>query len=264
MIKNITLFLLSLFVQTNFMSHALAKDLPAPKQLISILGQPQLVRVREPHLSSLNKAVYIDYLGYPIEKVLHRLQLQYVEPSQREKYYIEFVCADGYISRIPAEKFHQFHAFLVFDRHDKKIFSVPNLAQKQADIALGPYYLVWDNKDSAELQKLGTYHWPYQVLAIAVKGYQGDIKHARLANDYCLTCHQLNGDGGKVYPINLAQIGMRYPKNKFVQWVLNPAAIKPNSPMPALNPLLPDAEREQIAQQLYQYFNQITLQNPSL
>jgi mono/diheme cytochrome c family protein len=239
-----------------------AQTLPSPQQLSKQLGNGQAVRVIEPHMSSTKLAVNIVYLGYPIEKVLSSLQLkpaltQHKHANQLARYYIEFVCQDGYISRIPAEKFLQYQAYLVTAKQDGSDFKVNVHEQHQQDIVLGPYYLVWDNLTSKALQQLGSYHWPYQVIAINIKPYQGNIAQAKLANDYCLTCHQLNGDGGKVLAINLAQIGKQFSQQQFIDFILNPSRNKPNSPMPALNPRLTEAQRQQIATSLYQFFNSI-------
>ncbi len=262
MLKKITILFACLLLQTLSISLLAAQQLPPPQQLIKQLGEPKPIKVREPHLSSPSHAVFVDYMGYPIQQIMQHMALENLAQSQQADYYIEFVCADGYVSRIPADKFRQYTAYLVMGRQDKQSFKVKNPTQAKSDIMLGPYYLVWDNKHSAELQKLGAYHWPYQVEAIAIKAYHGEMKPAKLANDYCLTCHQINGDGGKVYPINLAQIGYRYSEQAFMQWVLNPNQVKPKTHMPALNPLLPEAEREEIARSLYRYFNQIPINNP--
>lgn len=269
-----------------------AEPLPSPQQLKLKLGIAQAITVIEPHLLALENpssqprhqaknskasesmlnAAQVVYLGYPIQQVFAALGLQPAVPAKSDlampenaqraavakqlaHYYVEFVCQDGYISRIPSDKFLHYQAYLVMAKQDGSAFKVDVHAQQQQDIALGPYYLVWDNLRSKPLQQLGSYHWPYQVTAIHIKPYQGAIAQAKLANDYCLTCHQLNGDGGRVLPINLAQIGQRYSQQQFIQLVLNPAASKPNSNMPALNPQLSQAQRQRIAEQLYQFFN---------
>lgn len=233
-----------------------AETLPSPKELQQQLGAPTVIQVIEPHMSRPGKPVMINYVGYPIQQVMRFLHLNQAAMYSASNW-IEFACTDGYVSRIPADKFKQHQAYLVVARQDQQAFQVDNLDQQQQRISLGPYYLVWDNTHSLALQKLGAYHWPYQVQSIASGAYVGNLKQAKLANDYCLTCHQLNGQGGKVLPINLAQIGQRYSQQAFIELVLHPNKSKPSSTMPPLNPLLADAQREKIAKSLYIYFNQI-------
>jgi hypothetical protein len=48
-------------------------------------------------------------------------------------------------------------------------------------------------------------------------------------------------------------------KSDFVKWVLEPSAMKPGATMPALSPLLPEAERRAIAESIYKFLSQVPL-----
>lgn len=246
----------------------LAAPLPQPAVLKSRLGPIQTIHVIEPNLSTPQHAVHVRYLGYPIAQVLNTLDLPVVLPLSANpevrtpkeqawaRYFIEFTCSDGYVSRIPVGQFFRYQAYLVMAKQDGSAFQLSQ-ASAQQNIALGPYYLVWDNLHSAALQKNAATYWPYQVTAIQIKPYQGPLQAAQLANQYCLSCHQVNGDGGAIHPMNLAGIGQAWSEQSFVKFVLNPQQFHPNSPMPALNPNLDAAQRHKIATTLYQYFNNI-------
>ena len=49
-----------------------------------------------------------------------------------------------------------------------------NLQQRQKDVPLGPYYLVWDNIRDPELVADGGTYLPYQIVDV-------EVSHARFA-----------------------------------------------------------------------------------
>jgi hypothetical protein len=235
-------------------SHLEAQNLPPANELTQQLGDPQPIKVYEPSWLNEGKKVEVIYLGYPISKVIDYLML-----NNQFHDSLEFVCQDGYVSRIPVQAFKKHQAYLVFERADNAPFVINHHTQQQPSIPLSPYYLVWDNRHSKVLQKRGAYHWPYQVIAINEMENHKDTPSSKLAKEYCLSCHQLNGRGGELLPINLAQIGKRLSEEAFMEQVLHPLKLNPESKMPPLNPQLASAERVRIARALYRYFNQIEI-----
>jgi mono/diheme cytochrome c family protein len=243
-----------------------AEPLPAPAELQQLLKTPpQVVTVIEPHLSVAGSApVQRHYLGYPAAQVLRQLLGADWHLPQQE---IEFRALDGFVARIPTERFATYRAHLVFAQADAKApFSVDNKAQGEKDVALGPYYLVWDNIAAPELLADGGAQWPYQVAQISLRpaGSAAFLlppgmsakqwgEHAALAQKFCLSCHQINGFGGDKMPLNLAVRAKLLDERTWRQWLLNPQALKPGTAMPALPETMALAEREALAAKLHSY-----------
>jgi len=236
---------------------------PAAELQRALAGPPQDISVVEPHLSVAGAQVRRSYRGYPAERVL-RLLLgpDWDQQAQRE---IEFKALDGFIARVPVQRFLRHRAYLVFARSDGQAFSVDNLAQQQKDVALGPYYLVWDNIGRPALLAEGGAVWPYQVAEISLREIDPAAllpagtdslrwaPQAALAQKYCLSCHQINGFGGAKMPLNLAVRAKLMDSRTWQGWLLQPQALKPGTAMPALPDSLPAAERLAIARQLHDY-----------
>ncbi|MDC6166879.1 hypothetical protein [Paucibacter sp. XJ19-41] len=238
-----------------------AQALPTPAVLqASLAAPPQPVTVIEPHLSVGGKQVRLSYLGYPIAQVLSaHLGPDWQKTPGKE---IKFRALDGYVSRIPVERFAKHRAWLVLARQDGSEFVVDNLEQNQKRVPLGPYYLVWDNIAAPELQAEGASGWPYQVAQIALRTSSktallppglapGFEVQAGLAQKFCLNCHQVNGFGGDKMPINLAARAKQIDAATWQRWLLNPSAVRPGTAMPPLPEGL--ADRETVARQLHDY-----------
>jgi hypothetical protein len=247
-----------------------AVELPSPTALTKALGlAPRTVRVHEPHLFSGDDRPLIEYTAFRSEDVLN---LMLGKDWAKSKDEIELRALDGYFVRIPVAKLKRYQAYFAFARSDGSAFTVDNLAQQEKNLALGPYYLIWDNTSSHELMREGATDWPYQINTVALRPpateslmpegmsprYQ---RHAQLAQQYCLTCHQVNGYGGDKMPINLAEQVKGLSESTFLAWVLEPQTVNTYTTMPALAPLLPQAEREGIAGDLYNYFLQLPIQH---
>ncbi len=245
---------------------SLAAALPAKTDLPRLLGHgPVAVEVIEPHLSSRDRLVKADYVGYPAGEVLDLLFGARWQETGRE---MAFHALDGYVSRIPVERFKTYRAYLVFERRGQRAFTVDNISQNEKQVPLGPYYLVWDNIAAPELVADGGSYWPYQVTSVdlstvgATALLPGALArsfrdHAALATKYCLSCHQLNGYGGEKHPGNLAASVKGMTENAFRRWVLSPDQVKPGTPMPALPATMPEAERQAIAGKLYDYLQAV-------
>ena len=246
------------------LAHAL--ELPPQSELQKRLShKPGTVSVVEPHLSTKAKPVRVDYVGYPAAQVLDAL---FGADWKADGMDIEFRALDGYVSRIPNQRFRQYRAYLVFQRKGQDRFEVDNILQNEKRVALGPYYLVWDNIRSPALIAEGGSFWPYQISQISVSGSRlnallpGDMRtryaeHAALAQKLCLSCHQVNGHGGDKMPINLAASVKALDEAAFMNWVLTPRTVKPGTTMPALSETMPQAQRQATARKLYEYLKAV-------
>lgn len=246
-----------------FPATASADELPEPTAMSSFLAAPPvLVQVKEPHLSTKSNPVFVQYRGWPAERVLDKWLGQAWRTPGVE---IEFRALDGYVSHIPYERFQKYSAYLVFERLGQANFSVDNQLQNEKNVPLGPYYLIWDNIKDPDLLADGATYWPYQVTQLRVAKARLDTllpkgmdarysESAALAQKYCLSCHQVNGYGGGKWPVNLAQVAKTLAQDIFMQWILQPSLAKPGTVMPGLPDTLPTIEREAVARKLFEYF----------
>lgn len=242
--------------------------LPDPDDLAVQIGtDPVMVAVVEPHMSDAQNQVIAEYVGYPVEAALEEI----LGADWRLRGdTIEFRALDGYVSRIAVPRFEPGLAFLVFARGDGAPFTVDNLAQREEDVPLGPYYLVWDTINHPELLAEGAGNWPYQVseiravnvsdAALLPAGSGEELRvGAELAKTHCLNCHQVNGYGGNKSPGNLAAIAKGLSRDYFTAWVLDPASQREGTTMPALAPQLGETERARIAEALYDYLANVAV-----
>ncbi|MCV2421221.1 cytochrome c [Paucibacter sp. DJ2R-2] len=246
---------------------ARAEALPTPPALQAQLAaqglKPQTITVVEPHLSRKDHAVQRRYQAFPIEEVLVRvLGPDWNAQADRE---LEFKALDGFIARMPVSRFLKYRAFLALGLADGRAFTVDNLAQNEKNVALGPYYLIWDNLAAPSLQVEGGTHWPYQVAEISLRAVKPEallpagmdssrwVEQAALVQKYCLSCHQINGFGGAKMPLNLAVRAKLIDSRTWQSWLLQPQSVKPGTAMPALPDGLSLAERQRIASELHDY-----------
>jgi cytochrome c2 len=242
---------------------AVAVELPAPETLA---GQPglaaQVVEVIEPHLSEHGHEQRVAYRGIPMEPLLNR---QFGARWQSPDAEIVFFARDGYRSAIAGERFGKARAYLAYARADGRPFVVDNPRQHEAAVPLGPYYLVWDNRNDAALRTSAEYGWPYQVERMEM-GSASDYRSLQPAKadaetrrgfeyfkDYCLTCHQVGNIGGRKFPADLARHTCGWTDPALKRWIMNPGATRPDTTMPPLNVNLPETERGRIADAILAY-----------
>lgn len=246
-------------------THAHAEQVPSVDELRERLGEPVTVTVFEPHLADGDNNITIEYVGYPAVAVMAAL---FGETWRERGETVELRALDGYISRIDTDRFKAANAFIVFARKDGAAFTVDNRAQNQANVPLGPYYLVWDNIGDRELLAEGARYWPYQISEVNLVNLSDQAllppgldpryhKGAALARTHCLSCHQINGFGGEKFEGNLADIAKGFDRSDFIAWVLTPSSINPQTTMPPLSPRLPGPERQRIAQALFDYLTHV-------
>ena len=227
------------------------------------------VTVVEPHLSRPGQPpVQVRYRGWPARVFLDRWLGKGWDLPDGE---LEFRAQDGFVSRVPVERFGRHQAWIVTARADGRPFRVDNHAQGEQQVPLGPYYLIWDNLAEPALQAEGGAVWPYQVVSVRrtpssrAARLPGDMApryaaQAQALQTHCLSCHQVNGYGGDKMPLNLALRAREIDTARWRQWLLQPAQLKPGTTMPPLSEGLPQDEREALAQQLHDYLKALPLQ----
>ena len=223
--------------------------------------------VIEPHLSTPEHPVAVDYLSFPAPVVISATLGPEWEAKTKM---IEFRALDGYVSRIDVTRLGSGKAYMAFARADRSPFTVDNLTQNEKNIPLGPYYLIWDNRGDSDLRSEGARNWPYQVIDVSLSnaseaalrppGFDPALEPGlRSAKADCLTCHQVNGFGGGKLEGNLALIARAMPAAEFVKWTLEPSSVKPETTMPALSTNLGEAQRRAIAQSIYEYLSHVPI-----
>ncbi len=243
--------------------------LPDPAVAAKAGPAQRQVTVVEPHLSRPGQPpVQVRYRGWPARVFLDRWLGKGWDLPDGE---LEFRAQDGFVSRVPVERFGRHQAWIVTARADGRPFQVDNHAQGEKQVPLGPYYLIWDNLAEPALQAEGGAVWPYQVITVRrtpssrAALLPGDMAPrfaatAQALQTHCLSCHQVNGYGGDKMPLNLALRAREIDPARWRLWLLQPAQLKPGTTMPPLSEGLPEAEREALAQQLHDYLKALPVQ----
>jgi mono/diheme cytochrome c family protein len=248
-------------------SIALAEKIPSPEALEQRGARPLILSVIEPHLSTPEHPVAVDYLAFPAPVVISAVLGPEWEVRTKT---IQFRALDGYVSRVDITRLATGKAYMAFARSDRSPFTVDNLAQNEKNVPLGPYYLIWDNKGDSELLSEGSQSWPYQVIdvsqfnaseaALRPAGFDRALEPGlSSAKVNCLTCHQVNGFGGGKVEGNLALVARAMPIAEFVKWTLEPSSVKPDTTMPALSPNRDEAQRRATAQSIYEYLSHVPI-----
>ncbi|MEW6039251.1 MAG: cytochrome c family protein [Pseudomonadota bacterium] len=241
----------------------LAVELPPPDRLESETGVPaETVEVIEPHASSPGHELRVGYRGFGMAGLLDRLFGERWKAPGTE---VVFFAQDGYRSSTDSGRFLAGAAWLAFGRADGKPFAVDNPSQHQSGVALGPYYLIWDNLHDPLARAQGAYGWPYQVVRIDL-ATPADYAAARpsdadpaasegfgQAKKYCLTCHRIAGIGGEKLPGDLREISRPLSDQALKSWIIEPQKMRPGTTMPPLAPLVPEIERNRIADLIIHY-----------
>ena len=239
-----------------------ALTLPLPDELEQATGlSRQTVAVMDPLLSTPQHPVKVSYVGWPMQLLLSHWFGDKWQAADAE---VVFLAKDGYRSVVAASKLKSYPTYLVFARSDGQPFALNDHEQKET-VALGPYYLVWDNLKAPELASRGPTGWAYQVDRIelhqssdnqSLKPIHADAVTLQGLADTetnCLTCHKLGNIGGEKYPLDLAMATCRFSDADLQQWILEPGQIRPGTTMPGLNRTWPETERKTVAGRIVAY-----------
>ncbi len=162
-----------------------------------------------------------------------------------QKTKIVFECIDGYQPEMPLDLFLKSNAFLAFEDLDSaKGSKWEKIVKNGNEMDAQPFYLVYN----AVSQKDNRYKWPYNLIKIQLKPIN-DAREAlfpkgnnkvelgyNLFINQCITCHSLNGTGGKMGPeLNFPKSVTSYWKEKeLVDFIVNPSAFREHVKMPTL------------------------------
>jgi mono/diheme cytochrome c family protein len=206
------------------------------------------VRVYEPY-----EKREVSFRALPLAAVLDAVY----SPSWRNEEELLFTCRDGYQPTVPVKRVLEHNAWLAFDRVDTPDFQIRKQESgKSKQIDLGPFYLVWQNLDDAQIRQEWDYGWPYQLVAVDLirardrypklsppEGAPQEVQRGFVAfRIHCSKCHALNGEGGRIGPeLNAAASPLEYRDPEWLRtWIEEPSRIRADARMPPLNPALPD------------------------
>ena len=188
------------------------------------------------------KAKNSRFEGYAFDEVL--AQIPGLSGIERGRHSLRFVCADGYRTTFPfaaVENGHGLLATALLDHKDKTGDPWAPKLRGKSEQTPAPYYLVWAGETDLKARP-----WPYQLVSIEVlvddalavalepplearaeAGYQ-------LFRTYCLACHTVNLQGGKMGPeLNVPQNIFAYRDGDLVRaFVRNPQSFRAASLMP--------------------------------
>jgi len=204
----------------------------------------------------------------PLQRVLDRAY----GSAWREGEAIVFICRDGYESTIPVKRILHHRALLAIDRPGSRGFTVLKYEEgARKRVSLGPFYVIWENLDDAQIRIEDDYGWPYQVVRIdlvsfrsrfvemtppenaateVMAGFEAFIAH-------CSQCHAINGRGGTIGPeLNYPANPSEYMKDEWLRrWIDDPSSMRRAPRMPPLNPEL--AERSRIIDEIIAYLQEM-------
>lgn len=223
---------------------SLTLDLVALKTK-GLLGKTQTVRIADDPVFFKPKT----YNAVPLLALLR--QFTAIAKLDPEKTQIVFECEDGYNPSMPLAKVLAKKAYLALsDTEAPAGAEWMEVVKDGHTMKVAPFYVVYTDvpaKDHA-------YKWPYNLVRIRLAPVSEELevlfpKNELMVKGYdlfrlnCLTCHAINGTGGRMGP------ELNYPKNITEYWqaahlksfVKNPASYRHNCKMPAISHL---ADRE--------------------
>lgn len=186
------------------------------------------------------------YQAIPLILVLQQIKgFERLNPQQTQ---LVFECEDGYNPSLSLEKVLQKKAFLAVKDLDAPKGSDWIDAQKEGrTMKVAPFYVVYTDVPSSDYG----YKWPYNLVrmrltpvssetaAIFPKEDDTVVKGYDLFKTNCLTCHAMNGIGGKMGPeLNIPMSVTEYWQLPHLQaFILRPSTYRNDCKMPTLTHL---------------------------
>lgn len=231
----------------SFARHGTVLRAATLSDLLSI-APSRTVRVFEPY-----EGREVAFEAVPLAAVLDAIYSE----SWRNEEELLFTCLDGYQPGVPVARALAHAAWLAFARADQPEFKLWKLESGSRHwVALGPFYLIWENLDDPEIRQAGDYGWPYQLATIDLVRTQERFPNMfpppasssqamagfRAFRVHCSRCHRINGDGGTVgQELNTPVSPLDYREREWLaRFISDPSAVRPASRMPALDEALAD------------------------
>jgi len=214
------------------------------------------VRVADPYYGGTKH-----FLACPLSEIL---VAGFAEPAaQLATYDFLLHALDGYAKPAAGSQLMTAGGYLAFaDAERSNALAEPFVPEwepiDRRQVDPGPYYMVWTNVLREEAEQ---WPWPYQLARIEIASVErqyprtvpvGVAAGSPAAEGYalfgkqCISCHAMNGQGGKVGPdLNVPRSIVEYrPRDQIVAFIRNPESFRYSS-MPA-HLHLSDSELDQL------------------
>jgi len=174
--------------------------------------------------------------------IKNEIDLSKIDPKNTK---IVFECIDGYKPEMPLDLFLKAKPYLAFKDIDAPKGSKWEKIHKNGnEMSADPFYIVYESVSEKDIR----YKWPYNLVKIHLEPLNKSTKELfpiknkelesgyTLFKNYCITCHSLNGIGGKMGPeLNYPKSVTEYWKeDQLVDYIVNPASFRDKVKMPTL------------------------------
>lgn len=150
--------------------------------------------------------------------------------------------ADGYVRPTPADHLYQGDAWLAFA--DAGLTDGPGSEPvwepiDRRQVHPGPFYVIWSGSDQNDPHR---FPWPYQLVEMEIAPLESEYPHVdpaaapgspaargfELFREQCISCHAINGEGGKVGPdLNVPQSIVEYrPVEQIRAYIRDPQVFR--------------------------------------
>jgi cytochrome c2 len=224
---------------------------------LAAIAPPRAVPVWDPQENA-----EVRYWAMPLPALLDAL----LGPAWRQASDVLGVARDGYSAPIAVSRLVRKPSWLAVARLDAAGAQQPLRMQPKDRPAIdgGPFYIIWDSLGDAAVRAEGDHGWPYQLVRIEVvdlaQRYPGlAVPAAALASAadsgaaamrgqqifarYCLPCHAVGGNGGRVGPELVVPVGVvhTWQPRWLAAWIDDPLQVRADAKMP--RPPLPEGDR---------------------
>lgn len=185
------------------------------------------------------------FLAFPLKQVL-RLGFA-MAPADLSKEDLFFEALDGYVKPAAGARALEDGGYLAFTDAERMQAAAPGWEPiDRRGLDPGPYYVVWAKPEQTDARG---YPWPFQLAAIEIVHFDKKYPHTlpRTATtgsaawkgfatfrSQCISCHSINGQGGKVGPdLNVPRSIVEYrPIDQVKAYIRDPETFRYSSMPP--------------------------------
>ena len=214
------------------------------------LAPVRTVRVFEPH-----EGAEVSFQALPLGDVLTKIYGKGWQSAEQAF----FICDDGYRAPVALGDLAKKPAWLAFARVGSADFSITEKEPLVRRIDVGPLFLIRGGERHLAARSKVKEGWPYKIVGVDLISFASEYpgltppssasaavnRGYRAFSRYCVSCHALGGEGGKVGPELAVPVSVTvyYKEQWLKKWILNPSSIRAGTTMPATIPTGADQVR---------------------